>query len=126
MTEFVVSDASGTRIAEGHPGIAMLTATRDVNELVEVCLGGRARAALLYAENLPAAFFDLSSRVAGEILQKLQTYGGIRLAVIAKPGAVRLSTRFNEMAEEARWKGHFAMFEDESTARAWLLEGSSD
>jgi hypothetical protein len=38
---------------------------------------------VLYSENLPPAFFDLSSGVAGAILQKLRNYK-IRLAGRAK------------------------------------------
>lgn len=126
MTEFVIQDAEGLRIVEGTPGAAMLARGRDVTRLVEACFNGRARAVLLHAENLPPGFFDLSSGEAGEVLQKLQSYGGIRLAVVAPPGAVQPSTRFGEMAAEARWKGTFAVFEDVASARAWLARGSGD
>jgi hypothetical protein len=99
----------------------VLARAAETNRLLEACFEARARAALLYAENLPPAFFDLSSGAAGEVLQKLRTYGGIRLAVVAAPdGPVRPSSRFGEMAAEERWKGHFALFDTADEARAWL------
>ena len=124
MIEFVIQNVGGVRVVEGAPGEAMLARGSDVNQLLEACFNGRARAALLHAENLPSRFFDLSSGEAGEMLQKLQSYGGIRLAVVAAPGVGRPSTRFGEMAAEARWKGTFAIFADVASARAWLASGS--
>jgi Domain of unknown function (DUF4180) len=125
VTEFLTTEAGGIRVVEGTPGAAMLLRGQDVSELVEACINGRARAVLLHAENLPPDFFDLSSGAAGEVLQKLRSYGGIRLAVVVAAGAVRPSTRFNDMAVEERRKGYFAMFENEAAARAWLAEASS-
>jgi hypothetical protein len=93
--------------------------------LLEACFSAGARAALLYAENLPAAFFDLSSGQAGAVLQKLRTYG-VRLAVVSPPGQVEVSTRFGEMvAEESRGR-HFGLFETREAARAWLAGGDAD
>jgi len=122
MTEFTVADVAGMAVVEGVPGVPMLARARDVNRLLEACFDARAHAALLHAENLPAGFFDLSSGDAGEVLQKLRLYGGIRLAVVAAPGTVQPSTRFGEMAAEERWKGHFGVFDDAASARAWLAD----
>mgnify|MGYP000660045212 CR=1 FL=1 len=80
---------------------------------------GGTEAALLYAENLPAAFFDLSSGQAGAILQKLRNYG-IRLAVVCPPGHVRFSRRFGEMVSEERRGSLFGVFETRRAAREWL------
>ena len=78
---------------------------------------------MLHAENLPAAFFDLSSGVAGEMLQKLRTYGGDRLAVIE--GSVRPSSRFAEMEAEECWKGNFALCASVSAAHEWLMKSEA-
>ena len=40
-----------------------------------------ADAVIIHEKNLPAAFFDLSTRLAGEILQKFTTYH-LRLAIV--------------------------------------------
>ena len=76
-------------------------------------------AALLYAPNLTAEFFDLSSGQAGSILQKLRNYG-LRLAVICPQGTVRFSSRFGEAAAEERRGGYFAVFDTRAQALEWL------
>jgi hypothetical protein len=86
----------------------------DTARLVEVCLSSNVQRALLYPRNLPSNFFDLSSGAAGEILQKLQSFG-IRLAVVCTPGSVRFSRRFPEA-----FGREFQVFETRSAACAWL------
>lgn len=67
---------------------------------------------------LPGTFFDLSTGVAGELLQKLMNYG-VRVAAVVPDPSVH-SVRFQEFAREAN-KGrqiHFATTRD--AALAWL------
>jgi hypothetical protein len=80
---------------------------------------GGVDAALLYADNLTDAFFDLSSGQAGAILQKLRNYG-VRLAVVSRPGSVQFSSRFGEMLAEERQGRYFGLFETRRAAREWL------
>jgi hypothetical protein len=84
------------------------------------CFGAQTRLALLYAENLPPAFFDVSSQEAGAILQKLRNYG-VRLAVVAPPGHVTMSSRFSEAAAEKR-DNLFGIFVTRDKALAWLVD----
>jgi len=120
MDKFTVTEVGGVRVLEGPAGAALLMKAADVSLLLESCFASRTRAILLHAENLPAAFFDLSSGVAGEMLQKLRTYGGYRLAVVQSTGAATPSSRFGEMEAEERWKGYFALCDSVSAAREWL------
>jgi Domain of unknown function (DUF4180) len=120
MDQLTIADVNSVRLIEGAAGLPLLARGADTSLVLEACFEARARAVLLYAENLPAAFFDLSSGVAGEVLQKLRTYGGVRLAVVAAPGAVQPSRRFSEMAAEELWKGHFGLFDTAAAARDWL------
>ena len=100
---------------------AWLTTAADWKTLVEACSSARTWDALLHPANLPAAFFDLSSGVAGEYLQKWRQYR-VRVALLCPPGSVDFSSRFPEMvAEEAR-KGDFRVFETREPAVAWLEE----
>lgn len=107
-----------TTFAEGAPSERLLASAGEASRLIEACFGAGARAALLYAANLPPAFFDVSTGQAGEILQKLRTYG-IRLAVVAQPG-IPLSSRFGEMVADERRGAHFGMFETRQAAVEWL------
>ena len=79
-----------------------------------------ARQALLYLSNLTPRFFDVSSREAGDVLQKLRTYH-VRAAVVRERGAPRPSRRFHELLEAERRDGHFDVFDDRGTAVAWLI-----
>ena len=113
---------AGVRLVEGPPGTPLLARAADADRVLEACFASGARAALLYAENLPPAFFDLSSGEAGAVLQRLRNYG-VRLAVVAPPGAVRPSRHFGDMAGEERRRGHLALCDTADAARAWLAGG---
>jgi hypothetical protein len=120
--EFTTVQQSGTTVVEGQPDVPFMSGPDDVIQVLEACFSAGARAAVLYAENLPAAFFDLSSGQAGAVLQKLRNYG-VRLAVVYRPGQIRVSSRFGEMVEEERRGRHFGLFETRDTALEWLGEG---
>jgi hypothetical protein len=109
-----VVEEDGVRIVEGQPDEAVLARTRDVARVIEACVSAGVHRALLHPTNLPAAFFDLSSGEAGEILQKLQSFG-IRFAVVCPPGSVRFSSRFHEALGR-----EFQVFETRRAARDWL------
>jgi hypothetical protein len=54
---------------------------QEAAELLMNCLYQGADSLIIREENLPAAFFDLKTGLAGDILQKFSTYNG-RLAII--------------------------------------------
>jgi hypothetical protein len=110
----------GRTIVEGTPDERLLERPGDASPVVEACLSFETDLALLYAANLGAEFFDLSSRVAGEVLQKLRNYR-VRLAVVCPPGTVRFSSRFGEMLAEERRLPHFGVFDTRDDALQWLL-----
>src|SRR5262245_20873169 len=113
--ELTVIEEAGVTVVEGQPDMSFMSDAHDAVRVLEACFSNGARAALLYAENLPAAFFDLSSGQAGAILQKLRNYG-VRLAVVSRPGRVRASSRFGEMVAEERRGRHFGLFETRDAA----------
>ncbi len=104
---------------EGPPGAPFMQRIEDANLVIEACYSAGVQSALLYAPNLTARFFDLSSGEAGAILQKVRTYR-IRLAVVYDPETVPFSTRFGEMAAEEGRTGWFRIFESARGAREWL------
>jgi hypothetical protein len=115
VTHTPVGDAV---VVEGPAGEPLLRDAGDINDVIGECLGAHTTLALLYAENLPSAFFDVSSRQAGEILQKLRNYG-LRLAVVAAADAA-VSSRFHELQAAERRDGAFAVFRARDVALAWL------
>jgi hypothetical protein len=90
----------------------------DAATLVAGCVERRARALLLDREALPAAFFDLSSGVAGELAQKLVNYG-IRLAAVV-PDLASHSARFGAFVREANRGGRLRFFATRAEALRWI------
>jgi hypothetical protein len=82
--ELAAADEGGVKVVVGPPDTSFMSDADDVGLVLEACFSAGTRAALLYAENRPATFFDLSSGQAGAVLQKLRNYG-VRLAVVAGP-----------------------------------------
>ena len=117
--ELTLASQSGVAFVEGPPGQPFMSSAQDVDRVIEACLSEGAWAALLYATNLPSAFFDLSSGDAGAILQKLRNYR-IRFAVVCPPGSVKFSSRFGEVLADERRGKHFGVFDTRQAASEWL------
>jgi hypothetical protein len=117
--ELTLAEADGVRAVEGPPDAPFMSSVDDINRVIETCFSYGVDAALLYADNLPDRFFDLSSGQAGTILQKLRNYR-IRLAIVCPPGRVQLSSRFDEMVLEESRGRHFGLFETRQAAWEWL------
>jgi uncharacterized protein DUF4180 len=111
---------NGLTFLEATPGHRLFQ-DANVSVLLEACFAVPARLALLYTDNLPPAFFDVSSQQAGTVLQKLRRYG-VRLAVVASADAVATSRRFGELAAAERRDRTFALFDSRAAAIAWLTE----
>ncbi len=107
-------ETNGVRLAEAGPDERLLQRSSDGARLIEACFSVRARRALLYPANVTSAFFDLSSGEAGEILQKVRSFG-LRFAVVCAPGAVQISSRFREILSD-----DFQIFETRQDALDWL------
>lgn len=119
LRELRLVEENGVKVVEGEPGEPFMAKVNDVDRVIEACFSDRVDAALLYAENLPEGFFDLSSGQAGAILQKLRNYH-VRLAVVCAPGTVQQSSRFGEMVAEEQQGRDFGLFETRRAALEWL------
>ena len=116
----VVVHQGGT-IGVGPKDKSFLVHASKSSRLVEACGNAGVDRLVLYPENLPEGFFDLSSKVAGEVLHKLRLYR-VRLAVVRKPG-LKLSSRFGEMLADERRYGYFGLFDSLDEAVEWLSRG---
>ena len=87
-------------------------------ELITACIEQDCRLLLLAPSVLPAAFFELSARFAGEFLPKLQNYR-LQTAVVIDPERDS-GERFGEYLREARRARYSRLFFDRAAALAWL------
>jgi len=110
-----VLEQAGVRIVEWLDPIDRVD---DALNLVSACFESDARRLLLDSSHLPAAFFDLRTRFAGEFLQKLENYQ-IRLAGLF-PHDHAYGERFTEFLSEARRGRRFRAFFARADAEAWL------
>lgn len=118
LMNLIVHDTDDQRFIEGVPGQPLISRVEDVARVVEACFEHAVDKLLLYPDNLTEHFFDLSSREAGAILQKLRAYH-IRLAVVRSPG-LQLSRRFGEMLADEQQGSDFRLFTERSAAQAWF------
>lgn len=90
----------------------------DALDLLAAVHGHDASGVLLDETGLPPAFFDLSTRFAGEFLQKLMNYH-LQVALVVRDPDARSAT-FQQFFAEARHGRSFRTFDDEAGAVRWL------
>jgi hypothetical protein len=97
-----------------------LTSIDDAMDLIGACMEHDTDRLLLDSAVLPEAFFELHTRFAGELLQKLQNYR-FRTAVVISPDR-NYGERFNEFLVEAKRAPFSRLFTSREEAIAWLSE----
>ena len=90
----------------------------DLMDLLGHCGSHKTRRLLIHPENLPADFFDLKTRLAGEMLQKFSTYR-MKVAIRLDERAFK-NPRFREMAGEANRFGDIGYFRNQQEAEEWI------
>jgi PadR family transcriptional regulator, regulatory protein AphA len=90
----------------------------DALELIGFCGENGTQRLLVHADNLPAEFYDLHTRLAGNILLKLSNYQIILAAVI--PNEKIGTGHFYEMVLETNRGREFRVFNTRDEAVKWL------
>ena len=96
---------------------------QDALELVEICYENETNRLMLYEANISSEFFDLSTGVAGNILQKFINYS-IIVAAVLEPETVKQG-KFREMVIEVNRRSHFRVFHNCAAAGEWLVSQDS-
>ncbi len=121
MEIIYVRNENDVTFAECKPSEKLITSEQDAVDLIGLCGYHQTNNLLLYAKNVDKSFFDLKSKLAGEILQKCMNYY-MRLAMVL-PSEVENNKRFTEMALETNKGNHFRIFKTREEAIEWLTHG---
>ncbi len=116
------------KVVQGHnqkwvecfPAGNLIASEADALDWVALCGEYGAGALLIHAENLPDAFYDLSSGFAGAILLKFANYR-LRLAAVVSADKINRG-KFHEMVLETNRGNNFRVFTDRGRAEDWLCE----
>jgi len=76
---------NGARIAEIHSGVILISSAQEAVDLMMNCAYQGAESLVLREHHFDPGFFDLKTRMAGDILQKFSTYQ-MRLAIVGDFG----------------------------------------
>ena len=90
---------------------------QDAVDLAAICRENGTSKMLVSAENLTNDFYDLSTRLAGNILQKFSNYRMVFAAVVPEQ---RIKGRFGEMALEMNRGKQFHISTEKQDAENWL------
>lgn len=78
---YVIHELGGVRIAELTSSVIVVASPQDILDLIGDLWGHEAEALILREEHVSPDFFDLSTGLTGEILQKCINYG-LRFALV--------------------------------------------
>ena len=91
----------------------------DIGEVLGRCLDENG--IVLSESEISPAFFDLRTRIAGELFQKITNYHTRLAIVLQDPG--KYGNRFSELAYEHRNHPYIRFFAEKKQAKLWLTEG---
>ncbi len=118
---FKIIQAHHTTYLECDPADRVIRNERDILDLVAACGENDAANFLIYESNLSPDFFDLKTRLAGELFQKMANYH-LRGAGVISFAKIK-SERFKELIFEHNKGNLFRFFEDKAAAEEWLVNG---
>jgi hypothetical protein len=116
---YTLIDIEGKTYVECQPGVLCLRNEADALDLVAACGENETHRLMIHAGNLSHDFFDLSTRVAGEILLKFYNYR-IKAAAVLTPELVERG-KFKDFVLETNRGRDFRVFYDRAAAESWLL-----
>jgi len=118
--DYRLVNTSPNSYVECLPGSQPLASPQDALELVAACGEHQTQRLLLHAECLSKDFFDLSTRLAGEILLKFTNYY-LKVAAIIPTEQIGRG-KFYEFALETNRGRDFRIFSDLQKAVDWLVQ----
>jgi hypothetical protein len=115
-----IIETDGIVYIEGISDKILIENERDAVDIVGLCGEHDTHRLMLHADNLTDQFFDLKTRLAGDVLQKFANYG-IKTTLVLPPDFIQ-QKRFGEMSVEANRGSHFSVFHNWADAEKWLVQ----
>lgn len=115
LTEF-----NGIPLAEIHADGVVIANAQDALEVLANCGYQGARKIIVHQENLVPAFFDLSTGIAGDVLQKFSTYDS-QLAIVGDFSGYS-SNSLKDFMRESNRTGRIRFVPSVAEARDALLK----
>lgn len=97
----------------------VITTEQQAKRLVELAWGGNVHKLLVLQASLSPDFFDLSTGLAGAVLQMLANYH-LQTAFVVDKSTIK-SERFQELMTETEFNDEYRFFATKEAAEAWLL-----
>lgn len=92
----------------------------DALDLIALCWEHEANSLMIHYAALSEDFFELKTKVAGNIIQKFINYS-IKVATIVPQETIQKG-RFKEMTMETNKGNHFRLYESKEEAEKWFLK----
>jgi DNA-binding PadR family transcriptional regulator len=116
---FRVAEARGENYIEVLEAVTPVAGDMGAMDMISLCWENGVHRLLLHGEVLSESFFDLSTKVAGNVLQKFVNYA-VRLALVLPPEKTG-TVKFREMVAESRRGTQFRVFAKREDAETWLV-----
>ncbi len=97
------NSADGHKVAEITPGDILISAPEDILDLMVEAGYNDCEKLIIHRETLNDSFFDLKTKVAGEILQKFSNYR-MKLAIIGDFSNIK-SKSLRDFVRESKTRG---------------------
>ncbi len=111
-------EKNGKSYLECLPDEWQLASEQDALDLVGACGEYGTQNLMLHAESLPEAFYNLKTRLAGNVMLKFSNYW-LRVAAVI-PVELSHQGRFGEMVLETNQGNQFRVFATRAEAEDWL------
>ncbi len=94
--------SKGDKIAEVLPGSDMISSADDILDLIAEASFNDSNKIIVHSQSLHPDFFDLKTKLAGEILQKFSNYR-MKLAIIGGFSSVKSRSLNDFIRESNKW-----------------------
>lgn len=115
--EYQHKERNGKHYTTFEPGNILIREEQDALDLMAICGEHDSSRMILHDSNLDPGFFDLKTRLAGNVFQKFSNYR-MRCAIILPEHYI--IGRFAEMVKEANRGGNIRFFQNLEQAESWI------